>query len=337
MKVLLSKALLAPDRAYIAERLDEGIQIVEPDSYDAEGVSAAIRAGGIEVVMGGLLAEPVLQAARDGGVRFFQIPWTGVDNLDFAALAYHRATVCNSHSNGGIVAEHAMALMLGAAKKIPYHDRLMRDGRWNRVDPAGNAVSPFSRTVAGTRALVVGYGAIGQGIARRLTGFDVSVQAVTSRGAIAENAPPVAQAWAVDQLHTALSDTDWVFVALPLTEATRGLFDAAAFAAMGAQATLVNVSRGAIVDEGALYTALSEGTILGAGIDTWYSYPTREEPERAPSQLHDFASLDNVVMSPHRAGYATGGFPHLDDAIENLNRAATGAEPINIVAGERGY
>ena len=337
MRVLLSKALMAPDRAYIAERLAAGIDIVEPASYDVEGVLAALEGEGADVVLGGLLAEPVLERAAASGVRFFQIPWTGVDNVDFEALARHGVTVCNSHSNGAIVAEHAVALMLAAAKKLPYHDRLMREGRWNRVRPEGNEVSPFSRTVAGTRAVIVGYGAIGQGIARRLAGFECTVEAVTSRGTLAEGAPEVARVHAVASLETALAGADWVFVAVPLTEATRDLFGAAAFAAMGGQATLVNVSRGGIVEETALHEALAGNVILGAAIDTWYSYPTRDEPERAPSQKHDFAALPNVVMSPHRAGYADGGFPHLDDAIENLNRARAGEPPINVVAGERGY
>jgi len=337
VKVLLSKSLMAPDRAYLAERLSADVQFVEPERFDAEAVAAAIQIGDIDVVMGGLLAEPVLAAAAAHGVRFFQIPWTGVDNVDFDALARHGVTVCNSHSNGGIVAEHALALMLASAKKIAYHDRLMRDGRWNRVDPAGNEVSPFSRTLAGTRAVVLGYGAIGQGIARRLSGFDVSVEAVTTRGTLSDGAPPVARAWAVADLEQALSGADWVFVALPLTAATRGLIGASALAAMGANATLVNVSRGAIVAESALHEALAGGTVLGAGIDTWYSYPTRDEPQRAPSQAHDFAALPNVVMSPHRAGYATGGFPHLDDAIANLQRTGRGEAPLNIVGPERGY
>jgi len=337
MKVLLSKALMDADRAYVAERLDDGIEIVDPSTFDVDGVRAAIAEGGVDVVMGGLLAEPILEAAAASGVSFFQIPWTGVDNVDFDALGRHGTTVCNSHSNGGLVAEHAVALMLAAAKKIPYHDRLMRGGRWNRVNPAGNEVSPFSRTVAGTRAVILGYGAIGQGIARRLAGFDVAIDAVTSRGTLAEGAPSVASVRPVAELDAALDGADWVFVALPLTDATRGLVGASALAAMGGASTLVNVSRGAIVDESALHAALAGGMILGAAIDTWYSYPTREEPDRAPSSKHDFAALSNVVMSPHRAGYATGGFPHLDDAIENLNRAARGEPPINVVASERGY
>lgn len=334
MKVLLSKALMAADREYIAARLEPGIDIVDPPEWNEAGVLKALPEA--NVVMGGLLSEAVLAAGQH--VAFWQIPWTGVDTLNFELLERTNATVCNSHSNAGIVAEHAIALMLAIGKKLPYHDREMREGRWNRVSKDGNDVSPFSRTIAGTRAVILGYGAIGQGIARRLQGFDVTTEVVNTSGILPDGGGNgVSRAWKTSDLNQAVSGVDWLFVALPLTDATRNLVDVSIVNSMGSSANLINISRGAIVDETALFDALASNAIEGAGIDTWYSYPTPSEPVRAPSQNHSFESLQNVVMSPHRAGYATGGFPHLDDAIENLNRALAGRTLINVVSDGKGY
>jgi len=97
------------------------------------------------------------------------------------------------------------------------------------------------------------------------------------------------------------------------------------------------VSRGAIVEEQALFDALKEERIAGAAIDTWYQSPNATHPRIAPSASCDFASLDNLLMSPHRAGYAIGGFPHLDDAIVNLNNLVEGRDLINVIDPTRHY
>ena len=146
MKVLLTKPFLESDLEYISERLADGIEIVKPSAFTPEAI--ANSAADADVLFGGNLAEPILQAAKN--LKFAQIPWTGVDNLDFDLLKKYDVTIANSHSNAVIVAEHGVALMLDAAKKISYHDRQMRHGEWNRVKPAGNEVSPFSKLVVGS-------------------------------------------------------------------------------------------------------------------------------------------------------------------------------------------
>jgi phosphoglycerate dehydrogenase-like enzyme len=103
------------------------------------------------------------------------------------------------------------------------------------------------------------------------------------------------------QLHELLAASDVVVVTIPLSDSTRGLIDAAALAAMKPTAILVNVARGAVVDEKALHTALTDGTIAGAGIDVWWRNP-RDPDTPLPSHL-DFTALDNVVLTPHQSGH----------------------------------
>ncbi|MEE9321729.1 MAG: 2-hydroxyacid dehydrogenase [Granulosicoccus sp.] len=333
MKVLLTKKLLAEDREYLRERIDSGIDIVEPVSWDEQGVIASMV--GVDVLLGGLLTEVIYQSARD--VNFFQIPWTGIDNLDFDLIQKYDVTVCNSHSSARVVAEHAVALMLASARKIPYHDRLLRAGKWNRVNAGGNAVTPFSRNIFGSRVLLLGFGGIGQAIARMLAGFSCRINVVNSTGEKPDLDIEIDTVYPTSQLALAVENADWVFVVMPLTETTNNLVDTAVFESMKAECTLINVSRGAIVDESALFAALSTKSIAGAAIDTWYTYPSVSSPESAPSSNFNFAKLDNIVMSPHRAGYATGGFPHLDDVAKNLNRAKAGKPLINRISATKGY
>jgi len=102
-------------------------------------------------------------------------------------------------------------------------------------------------------------------------------------------------------------------------------------------ALLINVARGEIVSESALFHSLANNIIGGAAIDTWYQHPNPALKENYPSGKYEFHKLQNIVMSPHRAGYVDSGFPHLDDAIENLNRAVQGLPLLNIVSTSSAY
>lgn len=106
---------------------------------------------------------------------------------------------------------------------------------------------------------------------------------------------------------------------------------------MNKSSIFINVSRGEIVNETDLYYALKNNIIGSAGIDTWYNYPSFKNPDVYPSIKHDFHKLDNIILSPHRSGYIEDGFPHLDDAIDNLNKFTKNEQLINIVSLKNGY
>ena len=333
MKVLLSKAFHQSDLDYLAERVHQSVQFIKPDTYDVAGVLAKINEA--DVLFGGMLDERVLE--QSDHLKLIQIPWTGVDNLDFNTLSRFSIPISNSHSNAIIVAEHTVALMLGIARKLAYHDRLMRENRWNRVSKEGNAVSPFSSTLFGKRIVYIGFGAIARQCNQLLSGFGMQVSIVNTTGQIPEGYEGQLNAFSVTDMLNAVIDQDVIVVALPLTETSRGLIDSRIFAGMSETAVLVNVSRGSIIDESALFNALHDKSIGGAAIDTWYQSPNAKQSEVPPSAKHDFSSLDNILMSPHRAGYAIGGFPHLDDPIINLNNLVSGNPLINVIDTNRRY
>ena len=133
-----------------------------------------------------------------------------------------------------------------------------------------------------------------------------------------------------DQLGELLARADYVAVCAPLTDATRGLIGAAQFAQMKPDAYLINIARGPVVDEQALYEALRDRRIAGAAIDVWYNYPPNGQgrPGNFP-----FEELDNLVMTPHVAGWTEGMLAARAALIaENIDRAARGERPVNAVA-----
>lgn len=333
MNVLLTKKFHKNDLEYLAARVHESVRFLTPDSYDVAGVVSAIKDA--EVLFGGMLHPDVL--ANGQHLKLIQIPWTGVDNLDFELLSKHSMPICNSHSNASLVAEHAIAMILGISRKLPYHDKELRQNNWNRVNPKGNVVSPFSKTLAGGRILYIGFGAIARECEKLFRGFNMQVSIVNTSGQTPKDCTIDLKAFKVDDLVSAVSNQDVIVVALPLTDDTRLLIDSDVIAAMNDTSLLINISRGDIICESALFNALENKTIGGAAIDTWYQAPSAKKQDVPPSSKFDFAALNNILMSPHRAGYAVGGFPHLDDPIVNLNNLAVGQPLINVIDTKRRY
>jgi phosphoglycerate dehydrogenase-like enzyme len=128
-----------------------------------------------------------------------------------------------------------------------------------------------------------------------------------------------------------MATADAVVVTLPLTESTRGLVGAQALSAMRADAVLINVGRGPVIDEQALFDALQQRRIAGAVIDTWYQYPGHAQAQCAPSRL-DFAGLDNLVMTPHMSGWTEGTVRRRQQTLaDNITRLAQGQPLINVL------
>lgn len=334
MKVLLTKPFFKSDIDYIKSNLSEKVEIIQPANFTEDSITEL--APDADVLFGAFFTDKLLGVAKS--LKFIQVPWTGVDNLDFETLKKHQVTICNSHSNATIVAEHAVALMFDAAKKISYHDRLLRQGNWNRPKPDNsNEVSPFSRPISGSKVGIIGFGAIGKKVYQMLSGFSCQFKVFTKDPLGDYLKQPNINVFSPEEKEKNIAELDFVFIAIPLTNETKGSLNHTFFDSLSRKAIIINISRGAVFNEADLYTALANKTIAGAAIDTWYNYPNKENPITPPSKQHDFHLLNNVVLSPHRAGFIDGSFPHLDDAIENLNRLAEGKELINVISLEKKY
>ena len=334
MKILFTRLFLDSDISYIKSRLRNNIELIIPSDYSEESLVKNVK--DVDVLFGGFISEELIKSATN--LKFVQIPWTGVDNLNFELLKKYNVTVCNSHSNSLAVAEHAIALMFDAAKKISYHDRLLRIGEWNRVNRnSKNELSPSSRIINYSNVGIIGFGAIGQKLYQFLSGFSCSFKIFTKSIHSASEFLKDIEFFTTNELPNCLPFLDYIFIAVPLTSETTGLFNKHFFDLMKPVSILINVSRGETIIEKDLFNALKHKDIGFAAIDTWYNYPTKENPVTFPSKKYKFHLLNNIVLSSHRAGYAEGILPHLDDAIENLNRLSNRDSLINIISLEKEY
>lgn len=224
------------------------------------------------------------------------VPLVGVNHLPADLLLERNVSVYNCHGNAESVAERALALALaGFGRIVEYHNDL-KALKWHGFWVNGGAKDNWN-SIFRKRCTILGTGAIGLKLAKLLKGFDCSVTGYRRQSGktAPENFDKI-----TTNLAEAIKDAEIVFIALPLTNATKGLVDAQAIESM-AGAYIVNVGRGDVIEEEPFYKALKEGKLRGAGIDVWYSYPQGGAETGAPSRF-PFQELSNVILSPHVAG-----------------------------------
>ncbi|HSH00093.1 MAG TPA: NAD(P)-dependent oxidoreductase, partial [candidate division Zixibacteria bacterium] len=260
------------------------------------------------------------------------IPWAGLPHPTAELLKSHPAVrVHNVHHNADATAEMALALALAAAKRLIPIDRGLRAGDWRPRYEDSSLIS-----LAGKTALVIGFGAVGRRIAEIARALKMNVWALNRSGEAANAGDiPVSS---IDSLLERLPDTQCLFIAAPYTPETADLINEKALRALPDGALVVNVARGRIVNERALYDELKSGR-LRAGLDVWYNYPKKpEEYAHTPPSEFPFGELDNVVMMPHMGGDSLD-IEHLRAVAlaELLNAAARGEEMPNRVDLQRGY
>ena len=224
-----------------------------------------------------------------------------------------------------------VTLVLDLLKKASYHDRKMRAGNWNRDQKPLNLKS---RMLSRQTVCILGFGNIGSRIGKLISAFGATVIAVGGGEKAREIASEV---YTHDRIQDAAAMADVVICTLPLTDATRGMLNSEFFAFLKDGAVFVNMSRAAVVDEEAAWDALQSGKIGAFGADVWWNAPKRGESQSWPSAKHEFWKLDNVLMSPHRAGFVENSLPHLDGAIENIIALAKGRKLIGEVDKTQHY
>jgi phosphoglycerate dehydrogenase-like enzyme len=310
--------------AYLRTRLDPGIQLTLGPGLPTPADYHILVAGRPQREH--LSASPSLRALI--------IPWAGLPATTRELLqGFPQVAVHNLHHNAVPAAEMAIALMLAAAKCIVPADRALRAHDWTpRYQPNPSVV------LEGKTALILGYGAIGQHVARLCRGLGMNVIATRRDVAASPTATPD-EIHPPEALHRLLPRANALIVCLPHTAATTGLIGAEELALLPRGAVLVNVGRGPIVEEAALYRALRDGTLHAAGLDVWYNYPSDEAARSdTPPSAYPFHELENVVMSPHRAGGSMETeLRRMTHLAALLNAAARGEEMPNQVDLEAGY
>jgi phosphoglycerate dehydrogenase-like enzyme len=265
-------------------------------------------------------------------LQYLVLPFTGVNSVPRDMLEGRGIRLVNNHGNAGAVAERAVALALAAAGRVAEFDKDLRRGEWHRNPPPA-PLFDFWTSIEGSAVAILGTGAIGSGIARRLAGFRCHVTGFRRTN---QPARPPHFHEVTSELHAALKDRLLVFIALPLTEATRGLIGERELELFGG-GVLVNVARGAIVEEEALYQALASGELLAAGLDSWYRSPSPPTARAFPAN-YPFHELSNVVLSPHAASHAESGKRgQLEGVFRNLEAILSGDSPPDLVDLTQGY
>jgi phosphoglycerate dehydrogenase-like enzyme len=284
--------------------------VVTPDLFAATDAAVLLSLDAVRPLSAAL--------GRGGGGRLRWVHWgpAGADGLLTPEVLAAAGVVLTASKGplGAAIAEHALALLLALDRQLPAHLRNQAAARWAPLP----AVRPPVLGLAGRTIAILGVGAIGGQLARMCrAGLGMRVLGVTrtSRGC-----PDVDRYVAPADLHGALAEADAVALALPATAATERLLDAAALAAMKPTAYLVNVARGAVVDEAALVAALRAGRLAGAGLDVFATEPLPPD--------HPLWTLPNVIVTPHTANRDAGVAQRFTDFIrDNIRRFGEG-EPL---------
>lgn len=265
--------------------------------------------------------------ARARQLRWVHSPAAGVGNMLFPEVRDSSVMITNSRGmSAGTIAEHVVALVLALFRKFPLAFRSQAARYW-ALDDAMQA--PAIRTITGARAVILGLGGIGTTTAVKLAGLGATVTGVRRR--LGGPLPPgVAAVVSHEHLGRVLPDADIVVIAAPLTPETHGIIGHDQLAAMNESAVLINISRGELVDEAALASALAGGRLGGAGLDVF-----EHEPLDASSPLW---ALPNVIITPHMASFRADHWDAATDLFaENLRRFDRGDALLNVVDKHAGY
>ena len=280
------------------------------------------RLGDIDVLVSMAFTREMAVAAPR--LRLVQVPGAGLDRIDRGALAPGTA-LANAYGHDVGIAEYVIGAMLAVTRTFCRVDADLRRGRWDSV--WSGAPVPLWPELAGKTLGIIGYGRIGQAVARRALAFDMDVLAIR-RDASRPDPHRLAFLRGPAALDEVLGRADYLALTLALTPDTRGLIGAPQLARLRPTAVLVNVARGEVVDEDALYDALHRRVIAGAALDVWYRYPSGEAPTHPGHR--PFHELPNVLMTPHVSGWTEGMMDARAGVIaENIHRTARGEAPVN--------
>jgi phosphoglycerate dehydrogenase-like enzyme len=260
-------------------------------------------------------------------LRWIQLTAAGVGSQLFPELVDSPVILTNARGLHAVsMSEHALGVMLAFARKLHLARDAQARGVWEQ-EAQWVGTPPFGQLSGGTLGLV-GLGAVGRALAERARALGMRVLAV--RRHPAPDPAPAHEQWGPERLGEMMERVDWLVLAAPLTPATRGLIGRAELARLRPHAVLVNLGRGALVDEGALAEALAAGRIAGAALDVF-----AEEPLPRTSPLWD---MPQVIVTPHVSGFGPRFWERTCDLFaRNLRRWLAGEPLENVVDKRAGY
>jgi phosphoglycerate dehydrogenase-like enzyme len=316
--LLVTFELEAKARPAIVEALGDVAKVVHLGDVEPQARAAALQTACV------LLSRNTGRELRPGepaliaGARLVQFLSAGVDFIPLSDLPKSVPVAANRGAFAEPMAEHALAMALAAVKRLFIEQAKLAQGEFNQFTA--------NRMLAGAVCGVLGLGGIGVATARLMRGLGMRIHAINRRGAT-----PAATDWmgTPARLDELLAAADVLVVSLPLTRATERLIGARELSLMKRDAILINLARGEIIDEAALYRHLKAEPSFTACIDAWWIEPVRHGRFRLD---HPFLELPNVIGSPHNSASVRGWREvAVRRAVENCRRVFLGEAPLNLV------
>jgi phosphoglycerate dehydrogenase-like enzyme len=322
MKALFLGNVAADTANGIRDRLPPGLSVeIVGDPQQLMRLPEA--ASGADILVTNIWRAEYPPAPR---VKLVQSVATGIELIDLAALPA-RITICNAFGHETAIAEYILMVMLVWShrfREIEGDFRIRSSWQPSWVQSG----APHGEVLGGTVG-IVGLGRVGYEVARRAAAFGCRI--IAANRSTREPGRGVEQVFPLGELDRMLPECDYVVLCTALGPETEGLIDARRLALMKPSAFLVNIARGAVVGEDAIYAALRDRLIGGAALDVWWRYPDATEPERRPSR-YPFHELPNVIMTPHCSGWTEGMVARRwAEVAGNINRFVRGEPLQNVV------
>jgi len=276
----------------------------------------------IDGLIGGFITEEELDIAKKLKIIF--VPFSGVNTLPSKKIIERNIIVANSKGNGKVVAERAISLTMSLLGKIPHFHNDMRKGVWHGFS-VGEKPFESWESIIDKKITILGTGSIGRSLAKYLKAFDCEITGYKNsyNGEKIENFDIL-----TTDFNKAIETAEIVYIALPLTEETRDTINKDNITKFKDK-YIINVGRGPIINEEALYIGIKDNILKGAAIDVWYDYPTKSEMYKLPSK-YPIHLYENVILSPHVAGFNEKAVQYsIDWCIDNVKNYLQNGEPKN--------
>jgi phosphoglycerate dehydrogenase-like enzyme len=318
--LVVAFALKDAQRTIVTEALAGAGEVICLPELDDAARAAALRDAGAVLVWNTKELKPH-ELALVGGARLLQAMTAGVDFFEFSALPPGLPVASNGGAYAEPMAEHGLAMALAAAKRLIVEHTALAGGTFNQFT--------LNKTLSGGVFGVFGFGGIGVATAKLMRVLGMQIYAINRRGSTDADVDWIG---GMDQLDTLLEASDVLLISAPLSRSTRGIIDTAALARMKRDVILVNLARGEIIDETALFAHLQTHPRFTACIDAWWIEPVRHGRFAMDKP---FMTLPNVIGSPHNsASVSASRGVALRRAAENCRRALLGETPQFLVRDE---
>lgn len=329
LKILVTSSYFVDLLKQQSNLLTDRIEFVVPKEGTDEEL--AQLAYDVEIIVATRLAPEVVQSAKK--LKFIQKTGAGVDAMPFHVIPENVLIANTSGANPVPMAEGAIALLISLAKRITQRHNLFPDRSSER-----------GTELRGKKVGIIGLGSIGIEIAKRLQAFEMSILGIKRQPEMdLKQQLKLEFLGGSDDLDYVLKESDFVIVTVPLTPTTKGMISNKELSLMKETAFIINIARAGIIDEEALYNALKENKIAGAGLDVWWVphwWDPKWKPELDKPSHFPIWELPNVIATPHNVGFTERTIyseKAIQIIVENINLVIQGKQPQNLVDKENQY